>query len=58
MATHVPITGAPTRATPLSDFALVCLKNCPDPDMLERIGRIFLDTAAELRRAQPGETVQ
>ena len=49
MATHAPITGAPNRATILSDFARTCLEHCPDPDTLENIGRIFLNTAAELR---------
>lgn len=33
----------------LSPFARTCLEHCPDPDMLEMIGRTFLATAAELR---------
>jgi hypothetical protein len=49
MATDAPITGAPTRATPLSDFARICGVHCPNADTLEQIGRVFLEAAAELR---------
>ena len=46
-------TAAPAALRPLggdlSPFARTCLEQCPDPDMLETIGRTFLATAAELR---------
>ncbi len=46
-------TAAPAATRPgggeLSPFARTCLAHCPDPEMLELIGRSFLVTAAELR---------
>jgi hypothetical protein len=49
------ITSRPreTRA-PLSDMAMTCLAHCPDPDTVERMGRIFIDTANEMRAALVG----
>ena len=54
MATHAPNTGAPTRASALSDFARVCMEHCPNPDTLELIGSIFLLAAANLRDREAG----
>lgn len=49
------ITGrARQPRAPLSDMAMTCLAHCPDPDTIERMGRIFIDTANEMRAALVG----